>query len=72
MNFLGKYSQWRPVVIYDFDGTKFMLQGRKNLNTGELHFKNKRLNSRFTSMHNMPQTIFDPKVQFEQILSQTS
>lgn len=66
--FTTKYTKWLPILIYDFSGNKYLLQGRRNLKTGELCFKNTKLNTTFNLMHNMPQTIFDPKVQFETIL----
>lgn len=64
-----KYTKWLPILIYDFSGNKFILQGRRNLKTGELCFKNKRLNTPFNLMQNMPQSVFDPKIQFEALLS---
>lgn len=69
MFFKRKFTKWVPVLIYDFSGSKFLLQGRKNLNTGELCFKNTLINTRWNCMHNMPQNIFDPKEQFELLVN---
>lgn len=67
--FKRKFTKWLPVLIYDFSGNKYLLQGRKNLKNGELCFKNTRLNTPFNLMHNMPTGIFDPKEQFDKILT---
>jgi len=66
-----KFTKWLPILIYDFSGSKFLLQGRKNIKTGELCFKNTLINTRWNLMHNMPQSIFDPKDQIEKILVDT-
>lgn len=66
----NNYTKWLPILIYDFSGNKFILQGRRNLKTGELCFKNTKLNTAFNSMHDYNITsIFDPKQQFETLLS---
>ena len=67
--FTTKYTKWLPILIYDFSGNKYLLQGRRNLNTGELCFKNTRLNTAFNLMQSGSViSIFDPKLQFETIL----
>jgi len=69
MFFKRKFTKWLPILIYDFSGNKYLLQGRKNLKTGELCFKNTLLNTRWNLMHNMPQNIFEPKEQFDKLLT---
>ena len=71
MIFKRKHTKWVPILIYDFCGNKTLLQGRKNLKTGELSFKNTKLNTPFNLMHSMPLNIFDAKMQFEILLSTT-
>lgn len=66
--FLTRYTKWRPIVIYDYSGAKFLLQGRRNLKSGELVFKNTRLNSLFNLMHIGGVDVFDIKEQFQKIL----
>lgn len=68
--FLKKYSKWHPIVIYDYSGNKFLLQGRKNLKSGELVFKNTRLNSLFNLMQVENIDIFNIKEQFNKILNE--
>jgi hypothetical protein len=69
MFFKRRFTKWLPILIYDFSGNKFLLQGRKNLKTGELCFKNTLMNGRWNLMHNMPQNIFDPKEQLQRLLT---
>ncbi len=69
MFFKRKFTKWLPILIYDFSGNKYILQGRKNLKTGELCFKNTLLNTRWNLMRNMPQDIFEPKEQFDKLLT---
>jgi hypothetical protein len=68
--FKRKYTKWLPILIYDFSGNRFLLQGRQNIKTGELHFKNRRMNTAFNLMQSMPVDIFNPKEQFDILLTQ--
>jgi hypothetical protein len=69
MFFKKRFTKWLPIIVWSFDGNKFLLQGRKNLWTGKICFKNTRINKTFTYMHNMPENIFDPKEQLEKLLN---
>lgn len=68
MIFKRRFSKWIPIFIYDYNGNKFLLQGRKNLKTGELCFKNTLLNSRWNLMHYLPQNMLDLKEQFDKLV----
>lgn len=63
----GKYTKWHQIVIYDFGGTKFLLEARRNLKTGKVEFTNTRVNKRSNMIHNLP-SIFDPDVAFKELL----
>jgi hypothetical protein len=63
-----KFTKWVPVLIYQSSLNCYLLQGRKNLKTGELYFKNKMLNKPFTDMRNMPTDFFNPMIQFDKII----
>jgi hypothetical protein len=72
MKIFSTYSKWIPIVIYDVSGSKFLLMGRRNLDTGMLHFKGKMMNNSFQCNHNISQNIFDPTKQFEELLNTKS
>lgn len=66
------FTKWEPVLIYDSIGDKYLLQCRRNIKSGKLHFKNSKLNRwGGASMNGMPCNIFDPKEQFQKILTST-
>lgn len=69
MNLFAKYTKWEPVLIHDFSGSGYILLCRMNLKTGELCFKDKKMNSSFATLYGMPTSIFDPKIQFDKILN---
>jgi hypothetical protein len=67
---LKKYTKWLPIIIYDFSGNKYLLQGRKNIKTGELVFKNTLLNTRRNLLNGMTTGTFDSTTQFNKLLEQ--
>lgn len=63
---LFNYAKWIPLTIYDYQGNKYLLMGRKNLNSGMISFRNKRLNSIHNLLHENVNTL-DIKEQFEKL-----
>ena len=59
------YTKWIPIMIYDYCGNKYLLQGRRNLKSGKIEFTNYRLNGLFNLLHQMPENNLDSKVQLE-------
>ncbi len=68
--FKKRYTKYVPIIIYEFQGNKYLLQGRKNLITGWLDFSTISLQTRATLNRDMPQNVFDAKEQFEKLLAQ--
>lgn len=62
-------TKWVPMVSYNHMGHTFIVLCRKNLKTGMLYFKVKRMNGIFSLMYVVPK--LDANIQFDFIMSLT-
>lgn len=59
---------WLPLLVYDHNGNKYLLECRKNKNTGHLEFKNTLINGRLNLLHQNITLPVDVKEQLTKLI----
>ena len=71
--FKKKYTKWQPLGNYEWDGTDRIVFVKKNLKTGMMKFKTRKVNSYLGAMSCLnpilPSALIDVKKAWEEIVS---
>lgn len=69
--FKQRHTKWIPIFIYDYQGNKYLLMGRRNLKTGLANFTNVKINGSFNLMQVGLSNNLNPASQFDELFNPT-